>query len=89
MVTTRIEFRLDEKLKRKVEKASVLKGAKSVTDYVVNLMEEDATKVIAQYENQIIKSDIFDRFMEACEKTRKPNKALTDALAYSKKQGIK
>ncbi len=89
MATTRIEFRLDEKLKAKVEKASALLGAKSTTEYVVNLMNENATKVIAQHENMTIKDDIFDRFINACEKVDKPNKALLDAVAFTKNQDIK
>jgi uncharacterized protein (DUF1778 family) len=89
MATTRIEFRLDEKLKEKVEKASALAGAKSTTDYVLSIMEKEANKVISRYERAIIKDDIFDRFMDACERARKPNKALLDAVAFAKKQGIK
>jgi len=32
---------------------------------------------------------IFDSFMNACAKARKPNKALLDAASFTKKQGIK
>ena len=89
MATTRLEVRLEEKIKAKAEKASVLLGAKNLTSYVVNLMEKDATKVIAKHESMTIKDDIFDRFMDACAKARKPNKALLDAATFTKNQGIK
>jgi len=89
MTSTRIEFRLDEKLKAKVEKASALSGAKSVTEYVLKIMDEHATSVIAQHESMVVKEDIFDYFVDACEKAGKPNKALRDAAAYTKKQGIR
>lgn len=89
MATTRMEFRVDEKIKAKAEKASALIGAKSTTEYVVSLIEKDATKVIAKHESITVKDDIFDRFISACQQVRKPNKALTDAVAFTKKQGIK
>jgi uncharacterized protein (DUF1778 family) len=89
MATTRMELRLDKKLKAKVEKASALAGAKSTTEYVLDIMEKDANKVIAQYESITVKDDIFDQFIDACERGRKPGKALLDAAAFTKKQGIK
>lgn len=89
MAAARMELRLDERIKAKVEKASALLGMKSTTEYVVSLMEQNATKVIAEYGNMIVKDDIFDLFMDACTKARKPNKALREAVAFTKNQGIK
>jgi uncharacterized protein (DUF1778 family) len=89
MATARMELRLDKKLKEKVAKASALLGMKSTTEYVVNLMEENATKVIAEHGSIVVKDDIFDLFMNACEKAHKPNKALREPAAYTKKQVIK
>lgn len=89
MATARIDMRLDKEIKTKAEKASELLGMKSLTEYVVKLMDEDATRVIAKHESITVEDDIFDRFMDACKKARKPNKALRDAVAYTKKQGIK
>jgi uncharacterized protein (DUF1778 family) len=88
MATTRLEMRIEEDIKAKIEKASALRG-ETMTSYVVSLMDEDATKVIAQHESITIKDDIFDRFMSACAEARKPNKALTDAATFTKNQGIK
>ena len=88
MATARLDLRLDEAIKAKVEKASVLRG-KNITSYVVDLMDKDATKVIAQHESITVKDDIFDRFMNACTEARKPNKALMDAATFTKNQGIK
>jgi uncharacterized protein (DUF1778 family) len=89
MINARIDMRVNQELKAKAEKASALLGLKSVTEYVVKLIDEDASKVIAQHEGMTVKNDIFDRFMSACEEAKKPNKALRDAAAYTKKQGIK
>lgn len=89
MATTRMEFRLDEKLKAKVEKASALSGAKNVTEYVIKLMERDASEVIAQHESITIQNDIFDRFIDACEQISEPNQALRDAVTFTKSRDIK
>ncbi len=89
MATTRFDMRLDEEIKAKAEKASALLGMKSLTEYVVKLLERDATHVIEAHEGTTVKDDIFDRFMAACEKAQDPNTALTQAAAFTKGQGIK
>jgi len=89
MAITRFDMRLDEEIKSKAEKASALLGMKSLTEYVVRLMEQDATQVIAEHESIVVKDDVFDRFMSACEQVNKPNAALLEAAAFSKEQGIK
>ena len=87
-MTTRIDIRLDEKIKAKAEKASALLG-ESLSSYIINLVNKDAAKVIARFEQMTIADDIFDRFIDACAETEKPNKALTNALIFTKNQGIK
>lgn len=88
MVATRLDMRLDQEIKAKAEKASALLGLKSLTEYIVKLIDDDATRVIAQHESIIVENDIFDAFMNACEKTQKPNKALLDATSFTKEQDI-
>jgi uncharacterized protein (DUF1778 family) len=89
MATARLDIRLDEEIKLKVEKAAALLGLKSLTEYVVRLMERDATQVIAQHEQIQLKNDVFDQFVLACEQAKAPNTALKDAFILSKKSGIK
>lgn len=89
MATTRLDIRLDEEIKAKAEKASALLGLKSLTEYVVKLMDEDSTQVIAEYEKIVLKDDIFDEFVSACEKAKEPNKALKDALKFTKESNFK
>lgn len=86
MSTARLDMRLDQEVKTKAEKASALLGLKSLTEYVVNLINDDATKVIAQYESMTIENDLFDQFMESCKKLEEPNQNLKDALAFTKAQ---
>ncbi len=89
MVTARLDMRLDKEIKAKAEKAMALLGHKSLTDYVVHLMDEDASQVIAQHESVIVEDDMFDRFLDACNKVRSPNKALIEAAKFTKEHGIK
>lgn len=89
MTTARLDMRLDLEIKEKAEKASALLGMRSLTEYVVHLMEEDASKVIAQHESMTVSDDVFDRFMHACENAKQPNKTLREALTFTREQGIK
>ncbi|TDB48379.1 DUF1778 domain-containing protein [Photorhabdus khanii] len=89
MATARLDLRLDEEIKAKAEKASALLGMKSLTEYVVHLMQRDANQVISEYEKMTIKGDIFDHFVNACEQAKKPNKALLNAVAFTKEQEVK
>ena len=88
MASARLDIRLDENIKSKAEKASALLGMKSLTEYVVRLMDEDATQVIAEHETMTLKNDVFDEFMMACEKAKAPNQALHDAAAFTEEQGF-
>ncbi|MGF1734389.1 DUF1778 domain-containing protein [Photobacterium satsumensis] len=89
MATARLDLRLDEEIKAKAEKASALLGLKSLTEYVVRLMDEDATQVIAHHESITVDNDAFDRFVEACDKAKAPNKALLDAVDFADDKGFK
>ena len=88
MAKARLSIRLDEKIKMKALKASVLLGQQSLTDYVVRLIDQDADQVIAQQETITLEDDVFDEFMAACEKVKAPNQALRDAVSFSEVQGF-
>jgi len=89
MATARLDMRLDEKVKAKAEKAAALLGLKSLSEYVVRLMDDDASRVITEHSSITVEDDVFDRFMHACEEARKPNQALQDALVFTREQDIK
>jgi|TARA_R110001583_G_C5553909_1_gene400588 uncharacterized protein (DUF1778 family) len=89
MATTRIDMRLDEAVKAAAEKAAALKGMKSLTEYIVRLIERDAEQVIREHEAITVKDDVFDRFMAACEAADAPNKKLLDARDFAEQKGIR
>jgi uncharacterized protein (DUF1778 family) len=84
MATARLDIRLDEEIKAKAEKASALLGLKSLTEYVVRLMDEDSTQVISEHESITVEANVFDQFMAACDEAKAPNKALLEAAAFTK-----
>ena len=88
MTTTRIDMRLDEAVKVAAEKAAALKGMKSLTEYVVRLIEKDSEQVIREHESITLKDDVFDRFITACDAAEAPNKKLREAMDFATEQGI-
>ena len=84
MATARLDIRLDEEIKAKAEKASALLGLKSLTEYIVRLMDEDSTQVISEHESIKVDANVFDQFKIACDEAKAPNKALLDAVAFTK-----
>ncbi|ODC02827.1 hypothetical protein BFW38_03935 [Terasakiispira papahanaumokuakeensis] len=89
MATARLDIRLDEEIKAKAEKASALLGLKSLTEYVVRLMDEDATHVIEAHESMVVKDSVFDEFIAACDQAKAPNRALLEAAQFTDERGIK
>lgn len=88
MATSRIDMRIDDTVKASAEKAAALKGMKSLTEYVVRLIEQDARQVINEHESITVKDDVFDRFMSACEKAEAPNQRLREAAEFAKGHGF-
>ncbi|MCP4429761.1 MAG: DUF1778 domain-containing protein [Gammaproteobacteria bacterium] len=89
MATSRIDMRIDDTVKAAAEKAAALKGMKSLTEYVVRLIEEDAEQVIRDHQSITLRDDVFNRFIAACDAAEAPNKKLHDALNFTRKTGIR
>ncbi len=88
MTIARFDMRLDEKVKAKAEKANTLLGMRSLSEYMSELLDRDATEVIARHESITVENNRFDQFMTGCEKADRPNAALIDAAEISKESGI-
>jgi uncharacterized protein (DUF1778 family) len=86
MATSRIDMRIDDTVKAAAEKAAALQGIKSLTEYVVRLIEQDAMRVIREHESITLKDNVFDRFMNACASAEAPNQKLRDALRFVREQ---
>ena len=89
MATSRIDMRIDEAVKASAEKAAALEGMKSLTEYVVRLIEKDAERVIKKHESIVVKDDVFDRFICACDAATAPNQKLREARKFAQLKGIR
>ena len=89
MSSSRINLRIDYEIKAAAEKAAAILGTKSLTEYIVRLIEKDARRVISEHESIVVREDVFDRFMSACEVADAPNKKLREARDYAKECGIR
>ena len=88
MVTSRIDMRIDETVKAAAEKAAALEGMKSLTEYVVRLIEKDSRRIIKEHESITVENDVFDRFILACNTAKAPNQKLRAAKKLAQRKGI-
>lgn len=89
MATSRIDMRIDETIKAAAEKAAALEGMKSLTEYVVRLIEKDSQRVIKEHEAITLEDDVFDRFIQACEAAKAPNQKLREARDLARQKNIR
>jgi len=76
----RIEMRVDPDIKKMAERASATLGFASLTEYVANLIRENAPKVLAHDATIQLANAQFDHFLQICNDTeRKPSKRILDA----------
>ena len=83
MVIKRLDISLEQSIKTKAEKAAALLGFNSLSEYVVSLIDEDASNVIAEHEAMVVEGDIFDHFIKACDKANRPNSVLLAAEKFT------
>ena len=88
MATSRIDMRVDETIKAAAEKAAALEGVKSLTEYVVRLIEKDSQRVIKEHEFFTLKDDVFDRFIRACDAAQAPHQKLRAARELARQKNI-
>ena len=89
MATSRIDMRVDETIKAAAEKAAALEGVKSLTEYVVRLIEKDSQRVIKEHESSTLKDDVFDRFTRACDAAQAPDQKLRAARELARQKNIR
>ena len=88
MATSRIDMRIDETVKAAAEKAAALEGMKSLTEYVVRLIEKDSQRVINEHGAITVEDNVFDRFIRACDAAEAPNQKLREARKLAQRKGI-
>jgi Uncharacterized protein conserved in bacteria len=76
----RFDARLPKELKDFFEKAALLGGYRSLTDFVILTVQEKAKEIIREKEQIVASEKDSNVFFEAVTQYKKPNKALKDAL---------
>ncbi|MGM5631321.1 DUF1778 domain-containing protein [Apibacter raozihei] len=76
---TRFDARLPKRQKELFEKAALLGGYRSLTDFVILTVKEKAEKIIEENEKIIASQADSDIFFDALMKQTSPNKALLNA----------
>jgi uncharacterized protein (DUF1778 family) len=56
MTKVRLSIRIPKSLKNRIRKAATLSGHKTLTDYVVNVINEKSVAVIDQHASAVAKS---------------------------------
>ena len=76
----RIEMRVDADIKQLAERAATALGCASVTEFITNLIRENAPRILRQETTIQVTNAQFDHFMAICNATeRKPSDRILEA----------
>lgn len=77
--TSRLNFRLPNELKERIEKAAIVSGL-TVTDFAINTLANSADEVLEKHQTRILSNKDRDIFLEMLENPPKPNESLLKAV---------
>jgi len=85
----RIEMRVNADIKVLAERASAAAGFATLTDFLVQLIRENAPKILNDETSIYASNEQFDRFVSACQDTsRKPSKRMMEAAQRLDAEGF-
>lgn len=87
--SARLEMRVDPTLKAAAERAAVLSGARSLTEFVIEAIREKASAVVANHERLRLTDQDFDHFFAACLVDNEPSKRLREATQRHDQAGYR
>lgn len=82
--TSRLNFRLPESIKRRIEDAALITGV-TTTDFAITALANSADEVIEKYQVRRLSDRDRDRFLKLLENPPSPNEALIKAARRYKK----
>lgn len=80
----RFDTRLSVEQKKFFERASVLGGYRSLTDFIILTVQEKAKRIVKEREQVLASQKDNKIFFDALLNPEKPNKELTDAVKQHK-----
>lgn len=82
-------MRVDTETKKLAERASAVLGCRSVTEYIITLIRENATRTLQEAAMIKLTNQQFDNFIAACEDpNRQPGARLLEAARALDKEGF-
>lgn len=85
---TRLEARIPADVKKLAERAATASGFGNLTDYIVQVLKEDATRRLQLAQEITLTNDSFDRFAEACNETVPLSPKLKEAADLLDNEGF-
>lgn len=85
----RFDTRLSIEQKQFFERAAVLGGYRSLTDFILSTVQEKAKHIVEEREQVIASQKDSEIFFNAVMNAEKPNKDLTDAVKHYKNKEAK
>ncbi|MDO3387979.1 DUF1778 domain-containing protein [Gilvimarinus sp. SDUM040013] len=85
--TERIEARFPAELKILAERAALASGY-SLTDYLANLVRNDAIERLKSQSEIQLTNERFDRFAQACEDAKAPSNKIIEAAEKLDREGF-
>ena len=83
----RVEARFSPEVKQLAERAASVSGF-SLTDYLTNLVRNDAPGRLKKHEEVALSNERFDRFIAACEAVAEPSQKLKAAARKLDEEGL-
>ena len=77
--TARLNFRLPNELKERIEKAAIVSGV-TVTDFAISVLVNSADDVLEKHHTRTLSVRDRDIFLEMLENPPEPNEALKNAV---------
>lgn len=85
--TERVEARFSPAIKALAERAALASGY-SLTDYLANLVQQDAPKRLRAKSEIELSNQQFDHFIKVCEEASVPSKQILDAAKKLDQEGF-
>ncbi|MEJ2608564.1 MAG: DUF1778 domain-containing protein [Candidatus Thiodiazotropha sp.] len=85
--TKRIEARFPAELKALAERAALASGY-TLTDYLANLVRNDAPKRLRAQSEIGLTNEVFDHFIKVCETAQAPSQKILDAAQKLDNEGF-
>ncbi len=83
----RIEMRANPSDKKLLDMAAALSG-QQMSDFLLQPALKKARTILKEHTSITLENELFDCFIDACERVEQPNEALKDALQLTRESSV-